>query len=179
MEQHKGSTSPTLHFTLLQSQTEIHTTLTQWQERRPSLWIIFPPIKAKTSKPCFRWLAAFIPSWMQSGKGKLVQEGRVWEKCCTHPLAGPNQRLAVLSAWCYCTDQKLGYGEPLWNFDAIIWSMTHRFLCHCLATKLVASAAGDLATSKPALSVNQYWWLTREEKETSYASQAASLVYHR
>lgn len=52
----------------------------------------FSSHKSKTSKPCFRWLATFIPSWMLCGKGKLDQEGRVWESCWTHPLIGQTNR---------------------------------------------------------------------------------------
>lgn len=56
----------------------------------------FSSHKSKTSNPCFRWLAAFIPSWIQCGKGKLVQEGQVWESCWTHPLNSQTNRQCFL-----------------------------------------------------------------------------------
>lgn len=126
-----------------------------------SLWIIFPPIKAKpqTLFPLTGCFYSLLDAKWQTGSG-----GTSLGKLLRSSPHQPNQRLAMLSAWCYCADQKLGFREPLWNFDAVILSMTHRFLCHCLATELVVSTAGELAASKLSLSVNQYWWLTSEEK---------------
>lgn len=80
-----------------------------------SFWIVFPPIKAKTSKPSFRWLAAFIPSWNRRGRGKQVQERRVWERLPHSSSLQPTP----CHAFCIMlpTDQKWGYREPLGYFD--------------------------------------------------------------
>jgi len=142
----KASTNEAIHrfylttftFTLLQSQTEINT----MTEETTSLGIIFPPIKVKPQNQVSAdWLLLFllgcraaVAKW-----SKRVESGK--NAALIRSLA----KLAMLSAWCYCTNQKLGYREPLWNVDAFIWSVTHHFLCQCLKTRLVALPAGYLA----------------------------------
>lgn len=178
MKQHKGSTAHR-HYTSPCCNPRLKSIQHSCSDRTDNQPLNhFSSHKSKNLKTRFPLTGCFYSlldaKWQrQTGSG-----GTSLGKLLHSSAHRPNQRLAMLSAWCYCADQKLGCGEPLWNFDAIIWSVTRRFLCHRLATKLVASTAGDLATSKPALLVNQYWWLTSEEKETSCTSQATSLVYH-
>lgn len=98
----------------------------QWPKRQPAFESFFPPIKEKPQNPVSAdWLLLFPhgfkvaeANWAGgTSLGRLLHSSAHW----------PNQQLAMLFAWCYCPDQKLGYGEPLWNFDAIILSVTHRF----------------------------------------------------
>lgn len=113
MEQHKGSTSPCCS---CRAKSVQHS----WNDRKDDEPLNhFSSHKGKTSKPSFRWLAAFIPSWMQSGRGKPVQEGRVWENCCTHPANWPNHQLAMLSAWCWLHWPKIR-----------VWRATVKFWCN-------------------------------------------------
>lgn len=165
MEQHKGSTSPCCS---CRAKSVQHS----WNDRKDDEPLNhFSSHKGKTSKPSFRWLAAFIPSWMQSGRGKPVQEGRVWENCCTHPANWPNHQLAMLSAWCWLHWPKI----RVWRATVKFWCNyiicdTSFFLFQCLAVTLVASPAGDLEASRVGLLVNQYVRLTSGEKETAFAS---------
>lgn len=82
---------------------------------------------AKPQKALFRWLAAFVPLLdAESGRGNVGEERWVWVKVLHSSTRQPNQPFAMLSALCYCADQKLGVRGPLWNLDAVRWSAAHR-----------------------------------------------------
>lgn len=162
------STNITLHLSVIPDWNPYNTHATT--KKTTSLWIIFPSHKRKTTKPCFRWLAAFIPSWIQSGRGKL---GWRDESGKTAALIRSLAKPTACHAFCMML---LPWPEiRVWRATVKFWRNyiicdTSFFLCCSLTTRLVASTAGDLATNRLCPLVNRYLWLTSKEKETSYTS---------
>lgn len=140
MKQHKRFhfTYITLHLALIPDWNPYNTHANDRKDDQPLNHFSSHKSK-KPQKPCFRWLAAFIPSWMQSGRSKLVWGGTSLGKVLHSSTRQPNQWLAMVSAWCYWPDQKLGYREALWNFYAVILSVTHRFFFFCVCVSLSGS----------------------------------------
>lgn len=113
-------------------------------ENTTSLWIIFPPIKAKPQNPVSAdWLLLFPLGF--SGRGKLGRRDESGKTAALiHSLAKPT----ACHAFCMML---LHWPEiRVWRATVKFWRNyiicdTSFFLCHCLAMRLVASTAGDLA----------------------------------
>lgn len=89
-------------------QPEIHTSLMHRQERQLVLESFFPSQTQNLKSPISAdWQLWFPLGWPSSG-GKLDQDWRVREKRRICPLASQTSHLprTMLSAWCYCADQK-------------------------------------------------------------------------
>lgn len=165
MEQHRGSTSPCCS---CRAKSVQHS----WNDRKddePLNHFSSHKEKKPQNPVSADWLLLF-PLGCRAAEANQFRRDESGKTAALIPQTGQTINLPCFLHDVDCTDQKLGYGEPLWNFDAIILSVTHRFLFQCLAVTLVASPAGDLEASRVGLLVNQYVWLTSEEKETAFAS---------
>lgn len=103
----------------------------------------FSSHKCKTSKPCFHWLAAFIPPGMQSVRGKTGQDGQVCENCLTHPCIGQTNNFQYFIN--YATGLTRNYGTVKLTQLYYLWHII--CLCDGLAVRPAASADENLAVT--------------------------------
>lgn len=149
------------------------------QERQLLLKIVFPLANSKPQKPNFRWHGSFGSplGWSSSG-GKLDQEGRVWAHWSARRAKPTVLSCTVLSAWCYCADQKWGF---FFSATGRVWCSD--IICEPLCVRLAAESAGSAASgeldrSKADLTVSQNWWLTSNGK-TDVSSRCCPQISHR
>lgn len=148
------------------------------QERQLVLESFFLSQNRNLKSPISADWQLWFPLGWQSGGGKPDQGGRVWERRRIRPLTGQTNHSpsTMLSAWCYCADQK-------WGFGSHCESLMQRYYLWPIMCRLAAEPDGSAATaepdtSKPNLTVSQNWWLTIMEKQM-WNSRCCPQISHR
>lgn len=122
MEQHRGSTSPCCS---CRAKSVQHS----WNDRKddePLNHFSSHKEKKPQNPVSADWLLLF-PLGCRAAEANRFRRDESGKTAALIPQTGKTINLPCFLHDVDCTDQKLGYGEPLWNFDAIILSVTHRF----------------------------------------------------